>query len=193
MPIIARTMSHSRTCLVLVLAASGLACHQDVARPVVIEPRGDSPPPPLEVRFQPSRGLRAKEGEVSSGVPEGRDQVYDPDTGVFHVHFKARDFTASGFEVTKVAERFPKPVVFRLTGVPPAYGCVGVPLALTVGGKRYGMIDVGHDSFHAYDRFDRTLFRVERKDDVVTVEFTEKGQALLTAGARISFKVDTGW
>jgi len=74
-----------------------------------------------------------------------------------------------------------------------AYGCVGVPLALTVGENRYPLIDVGHDSFHAYERFDRTLFRTERKDDVVTVAFTEKGQAILKPGAQVSFKIDTGW
>jgi hypothetical protein len=178
-------------CLIL-LAVYGSACRQNMAGPVVSDPRDESPPP-LEIRFKPSQGLCAKEGEVSCGVPEGRDQVYDPNTGIFHVHFKVRNFTAGGFEITKVAQRFPKPIVFRLTGIPLAYGCVGVPLALTVGEKRYPMIDVGHDSFHAYDRIDRTLFRVERKEDVVTVEFTDKGRALLEVGAQVSFKVDTGW
>lgn len=132
-------------------------------------------------------------GELSCGVPQGCDQIYGPETGSFHVHFKARDFTVSGFEITKVAARFPKLVVFRLTRVPLAYGCLGIPLALTAAEKRYALVDVGPDSFHAYERFDRTLFRVERKEDVITVEFTEKGQTLLKPGVLISFKVDTGW
>jgi hypothetical protein len=49
-------------------------------------------------------------------------------------------------------------------------------LALTAAEKRYALVDVGHDSLHAYERFDRTLFRVERKEDVVTVQFAEKGK-----------------
>ena len=193
MLLISRPMSHSRACLVLLLAVACSACRQDVADPVELGARDESPLPPLEIRFQPSQGLRAKEGEVSCGVPEGRDRVYDPETGVFHVHFKARNCTRSGFEVTKVAERFPKPVVFRLTGVPSTYGCVGIPLALTVGEKRYAMTDAGRDSVHADDPFDRTLFRVEHTDGVVTVAFTEKGQTLLKPGAQVSFEIDTGW
>jgi hypothetical protein len=150
-------------------------------------------PTPLEIRFNPSHGLAANDGELSCGAPQGREKVYDPQTGVFHVHFKARNFTVSGFEVTKVADRFSGPVTFRLTGVPLAYGCLGVPLALTVGDKRYALVDVGHDSFHAYERFDRKCFRVERQADVVTVEFTEEGQSLLKPGTQISFAIDSGW
>ncbi len=182
----------------LFCAVAGSACLVP-AGTVGTQPRIQSPLTPLEIRFNPSQGLGAKKGEVSCGVPAGREQVYDPDTGVFHVHFKARNLTYSGFEVTKVAERFPGPVVFRLTGVPESYGCVGVPLALTVDEKRYAMIDVGHETFPAYDRMDRTLFRaerkrdVDRKEDVLTVEFTKKGQALLKPGAQVSFKLDTGW
>ena len=94
--------------------------------------------------------------------------------------------------------------MFRLTGVPPNFGCVGDPLSLCVGfrdafrdslrldGKCYAawsMILLARP-----DRpVDKTLFRVERQADVVTVEFTEKGEALLKPGALISFKVDTGW
>jgi hypothetical protein len=144
-----------RMCLVLVLAGCCTACRQDAAGPVQTRPGDEPPRAPLEIRFRPSEGLCAKAGEVSCEVPEGRDRVYDARTGVFHVHFKARNLTASGFEVIRAAARFPKPVVFRLTGVPTSYGCVGIPLALTVGEKRYTMIDVGHDSFHAYDRYDR--------------------------------------
>ncbi len=168
--------------MLLIFAVSCSACCQDVPDPIAIQQGDDLSQPPLEINFK-----------QSCGVPEGRQQAYDPKTGVFHIHFKPQRFAVSAFGVTKVAERFAKPVVFRLTGVPLAYGCVGLPLVLTVGEKRYVMIDVGPSSFHAYERFDRTLFRVERKEDVVTVAFTEKGQALLRPGAQISFKVDTGW
>src|SRR5262249_50690296 len=146
-------MNCHRTCFGLILAVSCTACSPDVAHPVAIEPREEVPLPPVEIRFKPSDGLFSKEGELSCGVPQGRDQVYDPETGVFHVHFNARNYTRSGFEITKVAARFPRPVVFRLTGVPLVYGCLGVPLALTVGGKRYALIDVGPDSIHPYERF----------------------------------------
>ena len=137
--------------------------------------------------------MAAPERTEVTRVSSLTDQVYDPATGVYHVAFKPRNLTTSSFEVTKVAQRFSKPVVFRLTGVPTTYGCVGIPLALTVDDKRYAMTDVGYDSFHAGERFDKTLFRVERKDDIVAVEFTEKGRALLKPGARVSFRVDTGW
>jgi hypothetical protein len=193
MPLRFRTVHQFLIWSLPILAVACSANCQERAGPVAIREGGSPEQPRLEIRFQPSQGLRAKAGEVSCEVPKGRDQVYDPDTGVFHVHFKAGNFTASGFEVTKVPERLPKPVVFRLTGVPLAYGCVGVPLALTVGENRYPLIDVGHDSFHPYERFDRTLFRIERKDDVVTVAFTEKGQTILKPGAQVSFKIDTGW
>ena len=93
------------------------------------------------------------------------------------------------------------PVVFRLSGVPSDYGCAGDPLSLCVGvsdgfrdslrldGKYHALVD---DPL-AQGPVDKTFFRVERQGNVVTVEFTEKGQTLLKPGALISFKVDTGW
>jgi hypothetical protein len=115
--------------------------------------------------------------------------VYDPQTGVFHIHFFPRNYAVHAFTVTQSVERFTKPVVFSLTGVPRAYGCLGVPLALSVGGKRYAI----EEGALGPGRVDRTLFRVERKADWVRVEFTQKGQALLKAGTEVSFKVDSGW
>jgi hypothetical protein len=91
--------------------------------------------------------------------------------------------------VTKVAEQLPKPPVFRLTGVPERNGCLGVALVLSFGNRRYAI----EEGALAPGPVDKTLFRFERKDDVVTVEFTAKGQGLLKPGAQISFKVDTGW
>jgi hypothetical protein len=176
------------TGLLLIAAVACPACRQDAAGPAAPQP-ADEAATPLEIRFLPSEGLGAKEGEASCGVPEGRDQIYDPGTGVFHVHFKTRDFTASTFEVTKATGRFVRPVVFRLTGVPAGHGCLGSSLALSVGGKTY----VLDDGALAPGPVDGTLFRVARKGEVVTVEFTEPGQALLRPGARIGFSVDTGW
>jgi hypothetical protein len=176
-----------------ILAIVCFAGCQDGAGPVAIQEGDDRARAPLEITFKQLQGLRAKEGEVSCGVPEGREQAYDPDTGVFHVHFNARNFTASAFEVTKVAARFPKPLAFRLTGVPSQYGCLGHPLTLSVGDKLYA-IDASCDSQYYWAApFDKTLFRSQRKGDVVTVEFTEKGQALLKPGAQISLRIDTGW
>jgi hypothetical protein len=142
-------------------------------------------PPPLEIKFKQSCGL-----------PPGRQQVYDPSTGVFHIHFKPRrSYLQHGaFEVTRVGERLPKRVVFRLTGVPSSYGCLGHPLILSVGGKCYAL-DASCEAlyYEQAERFDKTLFRSERKGEVVTIQLTEKGQALLEPGARIAFKIDTGW
>jgi RNA polymerase sigma factor (sigma-70 family) len=138
------------------------------------KPPEKAPEQPLEIEFT-----------QFSGPPEGRKQVYDPETGVFHVHFRSGDVAArinkaSAFEITKVADGFEKPVVFRLTGVPEN---PDRPLALLVDGG-------GHDL--TPERCDKALFRVERKDGVTTVEFTKKGQALLKPGARVSF-VEWTW
>jgi hypothetical protein len=162
---------------------------QNTADPMA-GPPGNEAAPPLEVKFRQSCGL-----------PQGRQQVYDAKAGVFHVHFESAKHKRSAFEVTKINGPFVKPIVFRLTGVPPNYGCVGDPLSLCVGfsdglrdslrldGKCYALVD----GPLAHGPVDKTLFRVERQADVVTVEFTEKGGALLKPGALISFKVDTGW
>src|SRR5438552_1176742 len=100
----------------------------------------DSPSePPLQINCLPhsDRFLEPKKATSSCGVPEGRQQVYDPKTGIFHIHFKPQSYAVSAFEIEKVAQRFEKPIVFRLTGVPTDFGCVGHSLVLSVGGKRY--------------------------------------------------------
>ena len=178
--------------LLITLVVLCFAGCQGRAGPAAIED-APSAQPPLEVSFLPSQGLFAKEGEVSCSVPAGRDHVYDPKTGTFHVHFQSRNFVRSACEVTKSTGRFARPVVFRFTGVPTSYGCLGHPLTLTVAEKRYAM-DASMDSEHYWAKeFDKALFRSQREGDAVTVEFTEKGQALLRPGARISLEVDTGW
>jgi hypothetical protein len=189
------TRNHFRTCLLLLCTASCPACSRDAAEPFASRQGDDPAQPPLEINFK-----------QLCGPPEGRQHVYDPETGVFHVHFKKPQpigrfsgfYERSAFEVTKVAERFAKPVVFRLTGVPASYGCLGDPLTLSPGGAtdnrrpagdRYALVE---DAL-APGPVDEALFRVERTADVVTVTFTEKGRALLKPGAMISFKPDCAW
>jgi hypothetical protein len=194
MSLISPSIGRFQTALVVLFTVPCSSFCQAGPTPFVSPPGDDAAQPPLEISFKKSHGLRAKKDEVSCGVPEGRDRAYDPATGIFHVHFRARNFTASGFEVTKVAERFTKPVVFQLMGVPSAYGCLGHPLTLSVDCQRYAL-DASCASLYCLGErpFDEALFRSERKGDVVTVEFTEKGQALLKPGAQISLEIDTGW
>jgi hypothetical protein len=183
--------------IILILASCS---RQDMADPVAHWPN-DEIDPPLEITFKQSCKL-----------PEGRQQVYDPRTGIFHVHFEEPTrigmrgsglYKRSAFEVTKIRGPFVKPVVFRLTGVPSNYGCLGDPLSLCVDGRN-GQDDEFH--FHLEGKYyalvedplaqgpvDKTYFRVERQDEVVTVAFTEKGRALLKPGALVSFKLDHGW
>jgi hypothetical protein len=149
----------------------------------------ESREPPLEIKFQSASDTLFGEdcGFPSCGIPEGRTQCYDPQTGVFHVQVKALGEASVGFEVTKVSERVTKPIAFRLIGVPSNYGCLGRPLALSVKGKDYSLDDENLGTI------DKTLFRVERDNDAVLVQFTEKGQALLEPGTRIGYSVDNNW
>ena len=189
-------MNHFRTRVWLVVAAAACAGCRDGAGPAAPRP-GDAAAPPLEIDFRQSCGL-----------PEGRQQVDDPETGVFHVHFDSPKrvgspgsglYRRSAFEVTKVAGPFVKPVVFRLTGVPESFGCVGDPLALDVGGDLRDHLRLDGEVYCAGQRPPRAgaggsgPIPGRGKGDVVTVEFTEKGRALLKPGALVSFKVDTGW
>jgi hypothetical protein len=125
--------------------------------------------PPLEFAFK-----------RFCGPPPGHKGAYDAATGTFHVHFRKGKLAetigrAHAFEITKVAGRFDRPVVFRLEGVPAS---PNRPLALTVGEKVYRL---------APERHDKELLRVERKQGVTLITFTPKGQALLRPGARVSY------
>ena len=145
-------MNRSHTCLSLLVALCCRGCSQEKAAPVAVQQGDENSPALLEIAFRPFSGLLsyqdADSGELSCGVPAGRQQAYDPKTGVFHVQFKSRNFRASAFEVTKVAERFTKPVVFRLTGDTRGGGCLGRDLTLSVDGKDYaleeGPLSYGH-------------------------------------------------
>lgn len=145
--------------------------------------------PPLEIKFLSTRGTLFGDdyGVASCGVPKGRTSCYDPATGVFHVQVNVYGEVEVGFEITRVSERISRPVAFRLTRVPPHYGCVGRPLAFTVKGKDYPLVnDILGD-------VDTRLFRVERDRDAVVVTLTDKGQKLLEPGARIGYSVDNNW
>ncbi len=176
-------MNHFRTVLLPIMALCCVSCGQDAPDPIV--------GPPLEIEFKSATSSFFIQdfGVPSCGVPKGRQDCYDPQTGIFHIQFYDRECVNSSFEVTKVRERFTRPIIFRLSGVSQGYGCLGQPLALTVDGQTYAL-ELGDTGM---GEVDKTLFRVDRNDDVVTIEFTEKGQALLKPGARISFTVDFCW
>jgi hypothetical protein len=145
--------------------------------------------PPLEIKFLSATGTLFGDdaGVTSCGVPNGRTSCYDPETGVFHVQVNVYGEVEVGFEITKVSERIPKSVTFRLTRVAPNFGCVGRPMALSVKGRNYPLVpDVPR-------KVDPALFRVESDGDAVVVAFTEKGQKLLEPGARIGYSVDNNW
>jgi hypothetical protein len=173
-------MHRSLTFPVFLAALVTCSCDRSVA-----EPEG----PPLEIKFLSATNTLFGDdcGVPSCGVPRGRASCYDPDTGVFHVQAEVYGEAAVGFEVTKVSERITRPIAFRLTRVPPDYGCLGRPLSLTVKGKHYPLVqDILGD-------VDESLFRVEHDGDAVVVTFTEKGQKLLEPGARIGWSVDNNW
>jgi hypothetical protein len=174
----------------LLLTLSCSACNQETAGPGAFASEDENSPTLLEIAFRPFSGLFTRDNAgLSCGVPAGRQQIYDPKTGVFHIHFKSQNYTRSAFEVKKVADRFTKPIVFRLTGDTRGYGCLGHDLTFSVDGKEYPLAD----SMYADRQIDKTLFRVEHKEQLVTIEFTQKGQALLKPGAQVWLSVDTGW
>jgi hypothetical protein len=142
------------------------------------------------------------------GLPAGRTQVYDPRTGIYHIHFGPSEsigsfgsglFKRSGFEIAKVHGPTTKPVTFRLTGVPANFGCFGDALSLNVGRTTPDAFRLDGKSTPliadplALDPVDATLVQSVRDADGVTITLTEKGAALLVPGALISFRLDHGW
>lgn len=176
----------------LVVALACLACTQDPAERGG-EPGDNLAAAPLDIAFNPFSGsfffAKTTQGEPSCGLPPGRQQLYDSRTGTFHIHLTARDLHSSGFEVTKVAARFTRPIVFRLTGDTYGAGCLGRDLTLTVDDKDYPLVD----GPLSYGQVDRTLFHSQRDGATVTVTFTRKGEALLKPGAQVWLQVDTAW
>jgi hypothetical protein len=152
-------------------------------------PRAAPPEPPLEIKFLSATGTLFGDdcGVASCGVPKGRTSCYDPQTGIFHVQVNVYGEVEVGFEITKVSERIPKPVTFRLTRVAPNFGCLGRPLALSVKGKDYPLVQA------ILGDVDQTLFQVADDRDALVVTLTAKGQMLLEPGARIGYSVDNNW
>jgi hypothetical protein len=203
----AESMNHFRTCFWLLFTIAASSGCQEAAGPSVLSRPDEAPPAPLKSAFRQSCGPLEITFWQSCGPPAGGQRVYDPKTGVFHIHFSEPEhigslcsgvYKRSGFEVTKVTGPFVKPVVFRLTGVPASYGCLGDPLALCVGeafsdflpdGKIYDLVA---DPLAA-GPVDQTLFRVKHDVDAITIEFREKGRALLKPGTVMSFKLDHAW
>ena len=52
-----------------------LAGCRDWSAPVAAQESADAQRPPLEIRFLPASGHRARQGEISCKVPAGRDQA----------------------------------------------------------------------------------------------------------------------
>jgi len=106
-------------------------------------------------------------------VPTGpRDLTYDPKTQEYHllVHCRAH------LEVKSVTPDLEKrPVVLRIEGLS---NHPDGPLQLLVDHKLY--------SLH-HNNFDKKLVRVERKDDITTVEFLPAGKKLLKPGAQLVY------
>ena len=152
---------------------------------------GDVPPEPLPRIAAAPLGISF---ERFCDPPKGQPYRYDPETGVFDITLvmTGTGDKPSGFAVTKAASKEGKPIVFRLTGVPAWYGLSGTPLSLSVGGSRY-VIDEGCDYYYREGIHDKTLFRVTREGELVTVEFTPKGRSLLIPGAKISFVWHHDW
>ena len=179
--------------ITLSLALSCSACNQEAAVPVAIG-HDEIAPAPLEITFKPlsaSFTLNAeREGEPSGGPPPGRDQVYDPKTGIFHIHFKSKNMKRSAFEITKAADHFRKSVVFRFTGATRGDGCLGQDLTFSVDGKDYALSEGALSYGHVVDT---KLFRIANDVDAVTVEFTKQGERLLKPGAQVWLRFDTGW
>src|SRR5262245_47994290 len=100
------SMNHFLNSLLLVLTVSFAAVDQASAAARPDQPGDKSASPPIEFNFNPThrllvKGLVEKHEGPAAGVPKGRRQAYDPETGIFHVQFKPRSYAYSGFEVAK--------------------------------------------------------------------------------------------
>lgn len=107
------------------------------------------------------------------GPAPGHKEAYDPRTRAYylHIHDIAR------FEIKAVAADVEKrPVILHISGM---LDSPEGPLTLYITGKgeRPSSYPLGHTAH------DRKLFRIQRKDDVTTIEFLPAGKRLLKAGA----------
>lgn len=106
-------------------------------------------------------------------VPTGpRELTYDAKKQEYYllVHCRAH------LDVKAVAPDLEKrPVILRIDGLSDRPDW---PLQLLVDGKLYSLHHTG---------FDTSLFRVERKDAITTVEFLPAGKKLLKPGAQLTY------
>jgi hypothetical protein len=110
--------------------------------------------------------------ERMSGPVADRKDAYDADTQRYQllVHDIAR------FRIRAVATDIEKrPVVLVIHGM---LDKPEGPLTLRVEGKEYSL---------APDKADRTLFKIERREGVTTVEFLPAGKKLLRPGAEFQY------
>jgi hypothetical protein len=104
----------------------------------------------------------------AAGPAAGRKQAYDP--GQDRYFLQVRDIAR--FKVTAVAPGLERrQVVLVITGM---LDQPEGPLELQVDGKTYRLDHEGHAA---------ELFRIQRKDQVTTIEFLPKGKQLLKPGA----------
>lgn len=137
-------------------------------------PADDVAEPPLGIAFEDHCG--------PGGV---MDDPYEARTSTFHIHFYPGDFAtrigqASVFKITRADRRLPASLAFRLTGVPKR---ADHGLRLHVDDRSFTLDP---------SRYDKDLFRVERRGQVTHITFTPKGLKLLKPGTRVSF-VELTW
>jgi hypothetical protein len=112
-----------------------------------------------------------------AGPAAGRKEAFDPATQTYHLQIE----DIARFSVKSVAGDLEKrKVVLQITGMldrPEGPLTLSVPDAKGKN-KEYRL-------FH--QEYDKELFRIERKDNVTTVEFLAKGKALLKPGASFQY------
>ena len=106
------------------------------------------------------------------GPAGGRELAYDPQARQYSLRVE----DVARFQVRAVAgDLEAQPVVLRITGM---IDRPEGPLTLHVDNKQY----VLH-----HDKFDKALFRVERRAGVTTIEFLPKAKALLKPGTTFEY------
>jgi hypothetical protein len=107
-----------------------------------------------------------------SGPAEGRKTAFDADKGQYFLLVK----DIARFRVKTVADDVEKrPVVLVISGM---LDKPEGPLTLRIDGKEYSL---------APDKADKTLFKIERKTGVTTIEFLPAGKKLLKPGAEFQY------
>jgi hypothetical protein len=120
----------------------------------------------------PTDGPVTFQFERMAGPVADRKEAYDPDKQQYLLLVS----DIARFRVSAVAEDIEKrPVVLVIRGM---LDKPEGPLTLRVDGKEYSL---------APDKADRTLFKVERREGITTVEFLPAGKKLLRPGAQFQY------